>query len=46
VVNSRGALSGGWSFGGPEVQRAYLEAESVRFLHDGRVDLDRHLWRP
>jgi len=31
---------------GFEEQRALLEDEGVRFLADGRVDLDRHLWRP
>jgi len=32
--------------GGREEQRARLEQEGVRFLVDGRVDLERHLWRP
>lgn len=44
VVNRDGFLSGGWAFGAPEVQRALLEAEGVRFLPGGRVDLARHLW--
>src|ERR1700716_1742340 len=42
VINVRGELSGGPAFGGYEIQRARLEAEGVRFLEDGRVDLDRH----
>lgn len=46
VVNSRGELSGGWAFGGPEVQRALLEAEGVSFLPDGRIDLKRYLFTP
>jgi len=46
VVNRDGRLSGGWAFGSPEVQRGLLEAEGVRFLADGRVDLDGHLWWP
>ncbi|MCL4464745.1 MAG: MGMT family protein [Chloroflexi bacterium] len=46
VVNREGALSGGWAFGGPEVQRHLLELEDVRFLPDGRVDMVRHFWRP
>ncbi len=45
VINREGRLSGGWAFGGPEVQRGLLEAEGVTFLDDGRVDLERHLWR-
>ena len=44
VVNRDGFLSGGWTFGAPEVQRALLEQEGVRFLLDGRVDLARYLW--
>lgn len=46
VINREGRLSGGWAFGGPEVQRGLLEAEGVTFLPDGRVDLEKHLWRP
>jgi len=46
VINARGELSGGWAFGGYAVQRGLLEAESVTFLADGRVDLDRYLWLP
>ena len=44
VVNREGRLSGGWAFGGPEVQRRLLEFEGVRFLGDGCVDLAHHLW--
>jgi methylated-DNA-protein-cysteine methyltransferase-like protein len=44
VVNRNGYLSGGWAFGRPERQRARLEAEGVRFLPNGGVDLARHLW--
>ncbi len=46
VVNRVGDLSGGWAFGGPEVQRALLEDEGVTFTADGRVDMRRHLWVP
>ena len=31
-------------FGGPGIQRMLLEAESVPFLPDGRVDLSRCRW--
>ncbi|MHB1415296.1 MAG: MGMT family protein [Chloroflexota bacterium] len=46
VINRTGRLSGGWAFGGPEVQRQLLEAEGVRFLADGSVDMAAHLWLP
>ncbi len=46
VVNAAGALSGGWAFGHPDVQRALLEEEGVLFDACGRVDLGRHLWVP
>lgn len=46
VVNREGALTGGWAFGGPQVQRDMLEAEGVRFLGDGRVDMEAHFWEP
>ena len=46
VVNKEGELSGGFAFGGAERQRSLLKEEGVRFLPDGRVDLERHLWRP
>jgi methylated-DNA-protein-cysteine methyltransferase related protein len=46
VVNRVGALSGGWAFGAPEVQRLRLEDEGVRFDADGRVRLERFFWDP
>lgn len=46
VVNRKGELSGRFAFAGPERQRSLLEEEGVRFLRDGRVDLERHLWQP
>ena len=48
VVNAVGALSGGWAFGAPEVQRGLLEDEGVQFeaAFEHRVRLDEHLWEP
>lgn len=43
VVNARGAIS---PHGEPEMQRARLEAEGVRFGADGRIDLQAYGWRP
>ena len=54
VVFRDGSLAPGFAFGGPERQRALLEAEGVRFMPgsgaaagaDGwRVDLDACQWR-
>lgn len=44
IVFADGHLADGFAFGGPEVQRRLLEAEGVRFLADGRVDLDACRW--
>ena len=46
VVNRYGELSGGWSFGHPDVMKHLLEDEGVVFIDEYRVDLDRHLWIP
>lgn len=44
VVYRDGSLCQNGAFGGPDGQRAMLEAEGVLFLPDGRVDLRRCLW--
>jgi methylated-DNA-protein-cysteine methyltransferase-like protein len=46
VVNRHGQLSGGWSWGHPEIMRALLEDEGVAFIEEFRVDLMRHFWDP
>lgn len=46
VVNRFGELSGGWSWGHPEIMRALLEDEGVSFIEEFRVDLARHFWDP
>ncbi len=47
VVNARGEISlrSGGSQGECE-QRLRLESEGVEFAPDGRIPLERHLWRP
>ena len=42
VVFTDGSVCTGFAFGGPEVQRMLLENEGVRFLPDGRVDMEKH----
>lgn len=44
VVFADGSLARGYAFGGDGAQRALLEAEGVRFLPDGRVDMDECSW--
>jgi methylated-DNA-protein-cysteine methyltransferase-like protein len=44
VVNARGGISTEGET--PGRQRALLAKEGVRFLADGRVDLERHRWKP
>ena len=46
VVNVRGAISLPPAGGADLTQRMRLEKEGVRFDARGRVDLERHGWRP
>lgn len=46
VLNSKGELSGGWAFGGPQIMRQLLEEEGIAFTADERVDLKRYGWDP
>ena len=44
VLRKDGSLPPGDIFGGAGIQRTMLEAEGVRFLPDGRVDMENHRW--
>ena len=44
VVNREGRTSPAFAFGGEDVQRRLLEADGVRFLPNGNVDLAEHAW--
>lgn len=46
VVNRFGEVSSAFAFGGKNRQRELLLADGVEFLPDGRVDLERYIWRP
>jgi methylated-DNA-protein-cysteine methyltransferase related protein len=46
VVNRYGELSGGWSWGHPDVMRSLLEEEGVPFTGQYTVDLQRCFWMP
>lgn len=46
VVNRLGEMAPGYAFGGSDIQRAMLEAESVVFKEDGSIDMKKHLWCP
>lgn len=44
VVFKNGSVSSGFAFGGPEVQRALLEAEGVVFDENNKVDMTKYRW--
>ena len=46
VVNAKGEISRRARPGGELTQRILLEKEAVRFDARGRIDLERHQWRP
>ena len=45
VVNRFGECSGSFAFGGKGAQEALLLEDGAVFLPDGRVDLEKCLWR-
>lgn len=45
VVSRSGELAPEYVFGGRKSQRALLEREGVTFLPNGRINLEKHLWR-
>ncbi|MDQ2887114.1 MAG: MGMT family protein [Chloroflexota bacterium] len=46
VINSKGALTGSWAFGTPELMRQLLEEEGIIFSDNGTVNLKRYGWEP
>ncbi len=46
VVNREGRPAKSFAFGGETAQRELLEQEGIVFEADGRVDLERFIWRP
>ncbi len=46
VINRKGELSGGFAFGGMEVQRRLLEEEGIILNKNGTIDLEKYLWKP
>ena len=42
VVNRHGKVAESFAFGGPDIQRAMLEAEGIIFEPDGHVDLKKY----
>ena len=45
VVNREGYLSGGFAFGGIEVQKMLLEKEGIEVSEDYKVDLNKYLYK-
>lgn len=46
VVNRFGEVSPAFVFGGEQIQRGLLESEGIEFDEDGRIDLEKYIWRP
>ena len=44
VIVSSGSVCTGFAFGGPEVQKAMLEAEGVEVSDDFKIDLKKYRW--
>lgn len=45
VVNQAGRLAPNFAFDGEEEQRRRLEAEGVKFLENGKVDMKKYQWK-
>lgn len=46
VVNKKGGLARGYSWGGLEGQKKALEADGIKVSKDFTVDIGKLLWRP
>jgi O-6-methylguanine DNA methyltransferase len=46
VVNRNGELTGKLHFGDPNLMEELLRNEGVEFTKEGRVNIDKHLWKP
>jgi len=46
VVNRNGELTGKLHFGNPNLMEDLLRSEGVEFSEEGRVNLEKHLWKP
>ena len=46
VVNRLGETSRAFAFGGEDVQRHLLELDGIEFNDEGKVELERYIWRP
>lgn len=45
VVNRNGETSGSFAFGGPDEQRRLLELDGIEFGPDGKIDLEKYIWK-
>lgn len=46
VIKSDGTLAKGYAFGGSKIQKKLLESEGISFSKKGKVDLEKHLYKP
>ena len=45
VVNKLGELAPDHAFGHKIIQRTILKSEGVTFISDGRINMEKHLWK-
>ncbi len=46
VVNKKGGLASGYTYGGRKGQQEHLKAEGIIVSADGFVDIERLIWWP
>ncbi len=46
VVNRKGEVSVAFAFGGENMQRILLSEEGIEFTPEGKIDLNKYLWKP
>ncbi len=46
VVNRNGEVSAAFAFGGENMQKLLLSEEGIEFTAEGKIDLNKYLWKP
>jgi methylated-DNA-protein-cysteine methyltransferase-like protein len=42
IINSKGSISSGYAFGGPDGQKKLLQKEGIKFSKNGGVNLNKY----